>query len=222
MSEHPVASLLGDVIGSRARGDQPGLLEAVAAACEQVNAAVDGRQPLQVTVGDELQGTFATVGAALEAAVRLRAELAWLDDPVELRVGLGWGRAVPSGAGEPPLGQSGAAWWTAREALEAVGATRGAAHWPRTRRSAFRGDEGLQAPVDALLVCLDELLGRFDRGDWRILVGLMDGRRQVDLAEELGISQPSVARREQDRGISAAYRALGAVRGLAPGTESRA
>lgn len=206
-----VACLIGDVVASRAQADQRGLLEAVAARLAATNESVEGLQPLTLTVGDEFQGSFATLAPALTAAVRLRLP----DDPdvapPDLRLGIGLGPVVDTEVAPAPRGQSGAGWWAARAALDAVRDREGRSQWPRSLRSAVRVAEGSrreEGTIDGLLVCIDELLGRLDTRERWILRAALDGRRQADVAATLGISQPAVARRLHDKGIHALVRAL--------------
>lgn len=202
-----LATALADVVASREHADQPALLDTVAAATRRVNDLVPAVQPWQITVGDELQAAYATLAQAVTGQLRLRLLLLDAEpQPVELRVGLGVGEVVRSEAAEPPLGQSGEGWWNARAALEEARARASATHWPTSVRSAIRGTD--VGPVGALLVGLDDLLGRMDAADRRILRGLLDGERQVDVADALEVSQPAVARRSRDRGPAAVYRML--------------
>ena len=61
------AMLIGDVVGSRRSADRSELHRAVTGALAQVaDGAVD---PPQFTVGDEFQGSYPTVGAAIDAAL---------------------------------------------------------------------------------------------------------------------------------------------------------
>ena len=70
---------------------------------------------LRVTVGDEFQGTYATLGEAVEAALRVR--LALLPE-VDTRFGLGRGEVTVLDARRGI--EDGPGWWAARAAIEEV------------------------------------------------------------------------------------------------------
>ena len=77
-------------------------------------------------------------------------------------------------------------------------------------------DHRLEATVNAYLLCQDQLLARMDARDRRALRGLLDGERQVDVAADLGVTQPAIARRMKDRGALALARSLAALDGVDP------
>ncbi len=207
------AALIGDVVVSRRHPDQVELLREVREALDSANDQVSGLQPLSQTVGDEFQGSYATVAAALDAALHVRLRLAGRHD---VRFGVGWGEITAYDPQRAPMGQSGSAWWAAREAIERVAALETRRQWPRTVRTLVAGlGEPLEGAVNAFLLCRDSLLGRMDVRDLRVTLGLLLGERQVDVAQELGIRQPSVARRQMENGASAVYRAHLELRGMA-------
>jgi hypothetical protein len=81
--------------------------------------------------------------------------------------------------------------------------------WPSSLRTVLRGgDDEHAAAINAYLLLQDQLLARMDASDRRALRGLLDGERQVDIAADLGVSQPAVARRVRDRGALAIASAL--------------
>src|SRR6478672_7826292 len=98
--------VIGDLVGSRSAPNRRALHRAIERAL--VSA-------LRITVGDEFQGAYATLGAAIEAALRVRLELL---PGADVRVGIGRGpvqlldaeRGIEDGPG----------WWAARAAIEAV------------------------------------------------------------------------------------------------------
>ncbi len=206
------ATVIGDVVVSRRHDDQAAMLDRLVEAMAWANDQVAAAQPLEPTVGDEFQGAYESVGAALDAALEVRLHL---EGRYDVRFGIGWGEITSLDPERAPMGQSGSAWWTAREAIEAVEATATRRRWPRTVRTLIGGlDEPLLGTVNAFLVCRDALLGRMDRKDLRITRGLFHGERQQDIADELGITQPSVARRQVENGPSAVYQAHRAARSL--------
>ena len=70
-----IATLIGDVVGSRDVADRVGLHDRLVAAIDAVNEQLAPVVPLRITVGDEYQGGFATVGDALAAALVSRDAL---------------------------------------------------------------------------------------------------------------------------------------------------
>ena len=108
-------TLIGDIVGSRGSVDRADLHRAVEAALRQVDDAVPSLTGLRVTVGDEFQGSYATLGEALDAGLRVR--LALLPD-VDTRVGIGRGSVTTL---DPDRGiEDGPGWWAARSAVEAA------------------------------------------------------------------------------------------------------
>lgn len=204
--------LVGDVVASRRFRDDAALLSGLGAALELVNGRVGTRDPLRRTVRDEFHGVYADLAAAAAAALRLRLATDDLvlptiddvDEPVELRIGLGIG-PVGDRDGHP----SGAGWYHARDAREAAEHLPARRSWPPSLRSRCHTDDPLlRATVNAHLLLQDQLLARMDARDRRALLGLLDDERQVDVAAELGITQPAIARRLRDRGALAIHRAL--------------
>jgi hypothetical protein len=181
MKQNACATLLGDLIASRTRSDRAGLHDRFAAALARVNADLAPVVPLRIQVGDEFQGRFATRGEAFGAVLRLRLMLA---PDVECRYGVGWG---PRTVLDRSTGvEDGPGWWLARDAIDAVHASRG-------RRTAYRGPD--QELIEAVLLGRDALLARLDARSVRILQGLLGGVAQRDLAEELGVSASAISQR---------------------------
>src|SRR5688572_9368962 len=107
--------LIGDVVGSRDAADRRALHRAVEHALAAVDEAVPSVTGLRVTVGDEFQGGYPSVGAARDAAFRVR--LALLPD-VDTRFGVGGGEVTVL---DPERGvEDGPGWWAARAAIDEV------------------------------------------------------------------------------------------------------
>lgn len=195
-----LATLIGDVVASRRTPDRTALHERLTAALAVVNDALDPVHPLRLTVGDEYQGAFADVGAAVRATLRLRLELP--EDDV--RHGIGWG-AVDVLQAEPPV-EDGPGWWAARAAIEAVHADqeRPATRW---RRTAFRSDDPgavlLGPAVEAGLVLRDQALSRLDDRGLSVLSGMLTGSSQRQISEELQVSASAVSQRVRADGLAA-------------------
>jgi DNA-binding transcriptional LysR family regulator len=213
MKEIASATLIGDLIGSRGAGDRSGLHARFAQALTEINDAFSPTTPLRITVGDEFQGTFATVGAALRAMLRLR--LALLPEH-DLRHGLGWGpvRVLE----EEPRVEDGPGWWAARDAISAVEAAEGRAS-SRDRRTAYVrvDDSGGPDPaaIEALLVLLDTAVARLSARSLSVLRDLMAGSSQREVAERLGVSPSAVSQRVRSDGLAAlvsADQTMGAIR----------
>lgn len=148
------AALIGDVVDSRRATDRADLHRRVTEALGAVAA-----DPPAFTVGDEFQGSYPTVGAAIDAALTVRLAL---DADIDVRFGIGWGEmtVLDSATGI----QDGPGWWSAREAIEWTAA---AQQQPAlaTVRTAYRrhGDTGPDPQaVNAALLCRDHLLGSMD------------------------------------------------------------
>ena len=199
----PVAALIGDVVGSRGSADRPRLHDRLAAVLAEANEVLAPVVALRITVGDEFQGIFADVGAAVHASLWLRVRLA---PEADLRHGIGWG-PVAVLADEPRV-EDGPGWWAARLAIDSVKAE---ARRPATReaRTAYRLAEGVDGPdpaaVNAALTCRDHLVGsaavKGDGRSLRLLRGALLGHTQAELAAEEGISASAVSQRMRHDGL---------------------
>lgn len=197
-----VATLIGDVVRSRAAPDRRALHTGIVAILERANHELQPIVPLRFTVGDEFQGCFRRVGEALHATLWLRLQLAVL---AEVRHGVGWGGV--SVLDEDPRVEDGPGWWAARAAIDAVkqeASTPGARH----RRTAYRRAEEADAsdapdpdPVNAALMCQDQMVGSLSERSLRLLRGTLAGRSQAELAEEEEISASAVSQRVRNDGL---------------------
>lgn len=201
------AALLGDVVGSRTADDRKALHDVLTAALAEVTAEVDALDDIQVTAGDEFQGTFATVGEAVHAALLLRLRLS---AQIDIRVGIGWGDVTVLDAARST--QDGPAWWAARAAIDWVEAQQGVAGFGSLRTAYRRAEESVgggrrvsgPAPdaINAALLCQDHLIGSMDERSRHILEGLMHGRTQASLADELGLTRQAVNQRRKHDGLA--------------------
>ncbi|KGI69995.1 SatD family protein [Mycolicibacterium rufum] len=189
------ATLIGDVVGSRAFADRRGLHRRLTAALATV--AEDAADPPAITVGDEFQGAYRTVGLAIDAALTIRLALA---PDIDVRFGIGWGAVtVLDEAGV----QDGPGWWAAREAIEWTAAAQQQPGLARVR-TVFRNGAGEGADphaVNAALMCRDHLLGSLDERALRILAGMRAGRSKKELAVAEGISASAVSQRAGRAGL---------------------
>ena len=206
-------ALVGDVVESRRFADPEALVDGLASVLTAVNAVVEAVQPLALVVRDEFHGSYAHAHLALEATLRLRlltddlvlATVDGQDEAVDVRVGIGRGEVVVGDSGS----QTGAAWWHAKDARRAAQELPAKTRWPASLRTVLHDDDPATAcQVNAYLMLQDQLLARMDASDRRALRGLLDGERQVDIAADLGVSQPAIARRVRDRGALAIAAAL--------------
>lgn len=199
----PVATLIGDVVASRAVFDRAGLHDRLRRLLDRANGVFELLSPLRITVGDEYQGAFAAVGEALHATLWLRLQL---HNAAELRHGVGWGPVAV--LEEQPRVEDGPGWWAAREAVEAA---RTEAERPVLRhvRTAYRRAAGVPGPdpaaVNAALICRDQMVGSLTtRGggrSMRLLAGMLEGRNQNDLARAEDISPSAVSQRVRNDGL---------------------
>src|SRR5208337_2882970 len=84
-----LATVIGDVVGSRHYTDRRELHRALNRALRSIaGTAID---PPAFTVGDEFQGSYPGVGAAIDAALTLRLAVA---PAINVRFGLGWGEVT--------------------------------------------------------------------------------------------------------------------------------
>lgn len=198
MPPSDVALLIGDVVRSRDTEDRRRLHDTLTAALASVNEDVPALDPLGITVGDEFQGAYARLGEALRARLLLRLTLS---PGIDVRLGVG--RGAVTVLDEVTRTQDGPGWWGAREAIDHVKDQARATGWERLR-TAYRCtglDPDLAAAVDAAVVCQDLVLGSLDRTEWTILRGIMQGRTQTEVAEQLGISRQAVHQRRKSAAL---------------------
>ncbi len=190
------ATLIGDVVGSRALADRSGVHRMVNRALREV--ADDAIDPPAFTVGDEFQGAFTSVGQAIDAALSLRLAIA---PDIDVRFGIGWGAVTM--LDEPAGIQDGPGWWAAREAIEW---TASAQRQPGLAlvRTSFRATGDTRADVDAInaaLMCRDHLLGSLDDRSTRIVKALLNKQTKKDIATTEGISPSAVSQRAGRDGL---------------------
>lgn len=192
-----VATLIGDVVASRAAPDRRRLHTDLVGALDEVNSLTAPAQPLRVTVGDEFQGAWGRRGQALHAGLLLR--LALLPD-VETRYGLGWGEVAA--LDDDGAVQDGPGWWAAREAItRAKGDEAAVRSAGRTVRTRWHEEDPRGLALDALVRHRDLLVAGLDERSVRLLRGLLAGRTQRALAEEEGVSPTAVSRRVHRDGL---------------------
>ncbi len=192
-------TVIGDLVSSRRSDDRAAVHARFEQAIDAINAEYEPPVPLRITVGDEFQGIFATLGTAIAATLRLR--MALLPD-VDVRQGIGWGRVLV--LDESPRIEDGPGWWAARAAIETVEAYERKAPL-RAVRTAYVAADGEPGPdpalVNAALMSRDVVVTGLSERSMSVLDGLMRGRRQQEVADDLGISPSAVSQRIRAEGI---------------------
>lgn len=186
-----VATLIGDVVGSRTATDRRALHARLEEVIAEVNELTCPLQPLRVTVGDEFQGAWQRRGQAVHAALLLRTGL--LPD-AETRYGLSYGEVTA--LSEDGSVQDGPGWWQARTAItRAKDDEADARADSRIVRTRWVEDSPTGLALDAALRHRDLLLADLDERSMRLLRGLLAGRTQRELAAAEEISPTAVSRR---------------------------
>src|SRR3954447_760190 len=206
----PVA-LIGDIVESRRASDRQALHDEFQVAVARANAAFPIHDPAVITVGDEFQGVYPTLGAALRVSFVVRAELF---SRADIRFGLGRGAVSTL---DPVRGiHDGPAYWNAREAIT-IAEDRAQRAQTRTSRTAYVAPDEAPATVAAVgaaLDCLDFMVGSMSTTSREILGGLMHGHAQLDVADRVGISPSAVSQRVRRDGIGIALEAMTTLGGL--------
>ena len=190
------ATLIGDIVGSRRVRDRGAAHAALSDALRDV--AADAIHPPAFTVGDEFQGSYAAVGAAIDAALQVRLAVA---PEIDVRFGIGWGSVTVLDASAGI--QDGPGWWAAREAIEWTAAAQRQSGLTLVRTS-FRVNGEARPDVDAVnaaLMCRDHLLGSLDDRSIRILKGLLSNRTKKDIAAAEDVSPSAVSQRAGRDGL---------------------
>lgn len=203
-------ALIGDVVESRRAVDRQALHDHLEGVLATVNHASPVHDPAVITLGDEFQGVYDTLGDALWAAFRIR----FLLHPVDVRFGVGRGSVATLDAGRGI--HDGPAYWNAREAIEKA-KHRATKAQTRTSRTAYVSPEdapGHAAAVQAALDCLDWMIGSMSETSRSILGGLMDGRTQQEIAASLGISPSAVSQQVRNNGLGVALEVIQSLGGL--------
>jgi hypothetical protein len=194
-----VATVIGDIVGSRRHDSPSALHRQVHAALARTNELLKPTQRLEVTVGDEFQGCFATIADAVRASLLIRLLLVTDEQGADSRYGLGWGPVTVFDANRSPVSQDGPGWWAARDAIER------AARLGKSPRTSFvrtcfssapeseAGPASCDASVEAFLLCRDAAVGHMTKRQRELLLGVMLGHSQDELAQLEGITQSAVS-----------------------------
>jgi hypothetical protein len=202
--QHSGITVIVDLVGSRRQPDRGSAQQLLEDALAEVNAVVPAMQPLAPTIGDESQGAYADLSAALLATLLLRLTL---PDPLDCRFGLGAGVWQNVGRSDYGPMQDGPAWWAARDAIVEAKAREVRRH--KTLRSWYvvADEQSANFPPDgvtnAFLMCRDEIVSGLNDRSRRLALGLLKGRTQVELAKDEDISQSAVSQNLQRNGAFA-------------------
>ena len=188
--------MIGDIVGSRKVADRATAHRALNRALRDI--AADAIDPPAFTVGDEFQGSYPTVGGAIDAALSVRLAVA---PEIDVRFGLGWGSVMVLDAGAGI--QDGPGWWAAREAIEWTAVAQRQPGLALVRTSFRVNGEARQdvGAINAALLCRDHLIGSLDDRSIRILKGLLSNHTKNDIAAAEGISASAVSQRAGRDGL---------------------
>ena len=189
--------VIADIVSSRELDDRRTAQRAIESAFAQVADILPAHalpvRPFAAVVGDEFQGAFSTLRAALAATLLVRLALpAGLD----LRFGLGLGEVeeIPSTSGSLSEGPG---WWAARAAIGHVEEiARREAPQARTWVAAAEhaaGAADLVRIANAAALARDRVVGRWSDRVRALVCGRIAGVTQGDLAQSQGISQSAVS-----------------------------
>lgn len=184
-----------DIIGSRTLTDRPVAqrrIEAVFASVESDLPLAD--RMLTATVGDEFQGEYPDLSAALASLLLVRLAL---PDGLECRFGVGVGEVYTVPAAGGGLAE-GPAWWAARTAIDALHAKQ-VRVVPAVRTWVAAADDEDAAVheqvrlANAYVWARDELVSAMGERARRLVYGRCLGLTQRELATREGITQSAVS-----------------------------
>jgi hypothetical protein len=183
-------AVIGDLVGSRQQTSRAEAQRHLLAALDLVNTRLPALQKLEPTIGDELQGVYGDLYNALYATVLVRLAL---PEEIDCRFGIGAGEVEIVGSSAYGLTQDGQAWWSAREAIDDAKAK--GRHFPGLRTRIVREGSDKGDVVNAYLLCRDTIVSDFDGRQRRIALGVLDGKKLAQIADEEGISTSAVSQR---------------------------
>jgi hypothetical protein len=201
-------AVTADIIGSRRLPDRTSAQRSLEGAITQVERDLPVvERPLRPTVGDEQQGVYPTLEAALGSLLLLRLVL---PDGIECRYGVGMGAigSVASAAaatGEIPEGPG---WWAAREAIDHVHSLQkrtvpGARTWVVAHESEPEAVHRAARQANAYLLARDQLITDMTARARRLTYGRCLGRTQRTLADSEQITQSAVSQTLASSGSAA-------------------
>jgi len=203
-------AVLLDIVGSRSLDDRSGAQRALDDAIARVETDTPlAASPLRPTVGDEQQGVYPTLDAALAALTLLRLTL---PEELDCRFGVGIGpvEEIDSSAGKLPEGPG---WWAARAAIDHVHALQrravpGARTWVVAHDAEPETTHLLARQANIALLTRDQLITDMGARTRRLTYGRFLGVMQRELAATEGITQPAVSQALSSSGAGAVFEGL--------------
>ena len=199
--------MIVDLVRSRQQIDRSDTQRKFAAALSQVNRWVDSMQELEPTVGDEAQALYADIPSALMASLLLRL---YLPKPLDCRFGVGVGFFESVGVSAFGTVQDGSAWWTARDAIvetkrRETGRQEALRTWFAIAEDVPQERIQRYSPpiVNAFLLCRDEIVTGLSERNRRRLLGLLEGKSQVEIAESESVTPGAISQSLRTSGILA-------------------
>lgn len=201
-------AVLGDLVASRATQRlqvHAKLLNAV----DEANDRVESLDPLRVTVGDEVQGIYATLGDALAVCHILRNHLFKVAD---MRFGVGGGdvRVIDAERGI----QDGNAWWLAREAIDFVEDLAGHPGYEGVRTAIRDQRPAAQPSTDAMVRLVDAHVSGLREGARRSLIGMLQGWDNAQIARAENVSESANSQRVRNNQLRVLTDAIDALHTL--------
>ncbi len=192
-----VAAIIGDLVASRSAPSRDTLQRVFVDILTTANRSTTPQTELHITRGDEFEGAYRSIAAAWEATLQLH--LLTRANGEQLWLSVAWGEVTALAEASSASVQDGPGWWTAREALTEL---KGSSRTPKNRRTVFTIDDPERAALLGAAVALrDEVLADLDESDARITLGLLDGKAQKSIADELGVTDGVVSRRVHRNGL---------------------
>lgn len=210
-----VVAVIADIVGSRrlrSRSQAQRVFDETIARVEKAHPQAD--QPLRPTVGDEQQGVYRTLDDALVSLLLLQLAL---PDGIEFRFGLGIGEIRPVQSEHREL-SDGPGWWAARDAIEIVHSRQQRAV-PSSRTWIVGAPDQTEVmdvvirSANAYLLARDQIIAGMSERERRLAYGRVNGVSQTALAEQEGITQPSVSKALRSSGAAALIDGLNLFRG---------
>ncbi|MFS0886897.1 SatD family protein [Aeromicrobium sp. 179-A 4D2 NHS] len=176
-------AVIGDLVASRQAPSRAAAQDALVEALRTAAELAPALQSPAPTIGDEFQSTHESLADALLSALVVRLSL---PEGMDARVGIGRGVVEVVGRSEYGLTQDGPAWWNARDAI-------GEAERRAARQTGLRTWVHEGGTVNAYVMARDHLVSGFDGRQRRLVLGLLRGRTQRELAAAEGISASAVS-----------------------------
>jgi hypothetical protein len=150
---------------------------------------------LTPTVGDELQGVYPDLAAAVGATLLIRLAL---PDGVDCRFGIGVGEIGTIASDAVGTIAEGPGWWAAREAIDAVHALQartvpGARTWIAASADTDESVRDAVGLANSGLLARDHLVTAMSERARRLTYGRCIGTTQRELAASEGITQSAVS-----------------------------